>query len=81
MNSTPTIKKSGELKQKAQASIGQAGRVNMKTEVISERPGGTFKLPAAKFHAVPSPSSAKSPMGIDKPSNAQGNIKIPTKII
>ena len=68
----PSIKKPGELKQKAQAPIGQAGRVNMNTEVIRERPGGTFKLPPAKFDAVPSPSRAKSPMGIDKYSNAQG---------
>ena len=56
MDSMPTIKKPGELKQKAQAPIGQAGRVNMNTEVINERPGGTFKLPPAKFDAVPSPS-------------------------
>ena len=47
----------------------------MNTEVISERPGGTFKLPPAKFDAVPSPSRAKSPMGIDKQSDAQGSSK------
>ena len=70
MDSTPIIKKPRELKQKAQAPIGQAGRVNTNTEVISERPGGTFKLPPAKFDAVPSPSRAKSLMGIDKQSNA-----------
>ena len=75
MDSTSTFKKPGELKQKAQVSIGQAGRVNMNTEVISERPGGTFKLPPAKFDAVPSPSRTKSPMGIDKQSNAQGTSK------
>ena len=75
MDSTPTIKKPGELKQKAQASIGQAGRVNTNTEVFSERPGGTFKLPPAKFDAVPSPSRTKSPMGIDKQFNAQGTSK------
>ena len=51
MDSTPTIKKPGQLKQKAQAPIGQAGRVHMNTKVISERPGGTFK---AKFDAVSS---------------------------
>ena len=45
MDSTPTFKKPGELKQKVQAPIGQAGGVNMNIEVISERPGGTFKLP------------------------------------
>ena len=55
MDSTPTFKKPVELKQKAQAPIGQAGRVNTNTDVISEKPGGTFKLPPAKFDAVPSP--------------------------
>ena len=65
MDSMPTIRKPGGLKQKAQAPIGQAGRVHMNTEMITERPGGTFKLPPAKFNAVPSPSRAKSPMGID----------------
>ena len=72
MDSTPTFKKPGELKQKAQAPIGQAGRVN--TQVFNERPGGTFKLPPAKFDAVSS-SRAKSPMVIDKQSNAQGTSK------
>ena len=81
MDSTPTFKKPGELKQKAQAPIGLAGRVNTNTEVISERPRGTFKLPPAKFDAVPSPSRVKSPMGIDKKIQCSGNIKIPTKII
>ena len=33
MDSMPTIKKPGELKQKAQASIGRAGRVNMNRSV------------------------------------------------
>ena len=61
MNSMPTIKKSGQLKQKAQAPIGQARRVHTNTEMISERPEGTFKLPLAKFNAVPSPSRIKSP--------------------
>ena len=75
MDSTPTFKKPRELKQKAQAPIGQSGRVNMNTEVISERPGNTFKLPPAKFDAVPSPSRAKSPMGIDKLSNSLGTSK------
>ena len=50
-------------------------RVNMNTEVFSERPGGTFKLPPAKFDAVPSSSRAKSSMGMDKQSNAQGTSK------
>ena len=75
MDSMPTIKKLVQLKQKAQAPIGQAGRVHTNTEVISERPGGTFKLPPAKFNAVPSPSRTKSPMEIDKQSNAQGSTK------
>ena len=44
MDLKSTIKKPGRLKQKAQVSIGQAGRVHTNT-VISERPGGTFKLP------------------------------------
>ena len=74
MDSMTTIKKPGELKQKAQAPISQAGRVNTNTEVFSERPGSTSKLPPAKFDAVPS-SRAKSPMGIDKLSNVQGTSK------
>ena len=57
MDSMPTFKKPGELKQKA-------GRVNTNTEVFSERPEGTFKLPPAKFDAVLSSLRAKSPMGI-----------------
>ena len=75
MDSSPTIKKPGQLKQKAQTPIGQAGRVHTNTEVISEKPGGTFKLPPAKFNAVPSLSRIKSPVGIDKQSNAQGSTK------
>ena len=66
MDSMPTIKKPGQLKQKAQAPIGQAGTVHMNTKVISERPGGTLKLPPAKFKAVPSQSRTKSPTGINK---------------
>ena len=72
MDSTPTFKKPGELKKKAQAPIGLAGRVNTNSEVFSERPGGTFKLSPAKFDAVPSSSRAKSLMGIDKQSIVQG---------
>ena len=75
MDSMPTFKKPGELKQKAQAPIGLAGRVNTNTEVFSERSGGTFKLPPAKFDTVPSSSKAKSLMGIDEQSNAQGTSK------
>ena len=78
MDSTPTIKKPGQLKQKAQAPIGQAGRVHTNTKVIGERPWGTFKLPPAKFDAVPAPSRTKSPMGMNKCS---GINKIPTKIL
>ena len=74
MDSIPTIKKLGQLKQKAQALIGQDGKIPANTEVISEKPGGTFKLPPA-INAVPSPSRTKSPMGIDKQSNAQGSTK------
>ena len=65
MDSTPTIKKPRQLKPKAQAPIGQAGRVHMNTKVSSERPGGAFKLPPAKFDAVPSVSRRKSPMGMN----------------
>ena len=75
MDSMPTFKKPGELKQKAQAPISLAGRVHRNTEVFSERLGDTFKLPPAKFDAVPSSSRAKSLMGIDKQSNAQGTSK------
>ena len=75
MDSTPTFKKPGELKQKAQALIGLAGRVTTNTEVFSERLGGTFKLPPAKFDVVPSSSRAKSPIRIDKQSNAKGTSK------
>ena len=69
------IRKLGQLKQKAQAPIGQAERVHMNTEVISERPGGTFKLSLARFDAVSSPSITKSPMEINKQSNALGSTK------
>ena len=70
MDSTPTIKRPGYLKQKAQSPSGQ-----MNAKVISDRPGGTFKLPPAKFDAVPSPSRNKSTMGMNKQSNAQGSTK------
>ena len=73
MDSMLAIKKPGQLKQKLQTPIGQSGSVNMNTEVISDRPGGTFKLLPAKLDAVPSPSRTKSPMGIDKQSNARGS--------
>ena len=49
MDSTPTIKKQMQLEQKAQAPVGQAGRIHANTQVNSERPRGTFKLPPAKF--------------------------------
>ena len=45
MDFPPTNKKPGQLKQKAQAPIGQAGRIHTNIKVNSERPGGTFKLP------------------------------------
>ena len=53
IDSTLTIKKPGQLKQKAQAPIGQAGRVHTNTEVISERPRGTFKLPPSQIQCNP----------------------------
>ena len=71
----PTFKKPGGLKQKAQAPIGLAGRVNTNTEVFSEKSGGTFKLTPAKFYTVPSSSRAKSPMGTDEQFNSQGASK------
>ena len=79
MDSTLTIKKLGQLKQKAQAPIGQAGRLHLNTKMNSERPGGTFKLLPAKFDAVPSASRTKSPMGMNK--QCSGINKIPTKIL
>ena len=45
IDSMPTIKKPGQLKQKAQSPIGQAGRVPTNIKVIHERSGGTFELP------------------------------------
>ena len=76
MDSTPTIKKPEQLKQKVQPPP-QLARLEeyIQTEVISERPGSTFKLPPAKFDTVPSPSRTKSPMEINKQSNAQGSTK------
>ena len=74
-DSTPTIKKPEQLKQKALAPFGQAGRVHTNTKVIKERPEGTFKLPPAKFDAVSSPSRTKSPMGMNKQRNSQGSTK------
>ena len=53
MDSTPTIKKFEQIKQQALASIDQAGRIHTNTKVNRERPGGAFKLPPAKFDAVP----------------------------
>ena len=53
MDSTPPIKKLGQLKQKARAPIGLAGRVYMNTEVISESPGGTFKLHPSQIWCSP----------------------------
>ena len=47
----------------------------MNTKVNSERPGGTFKLPPAKFDVVPSASSTKSPIGMNKQCSARGSTK------
>ena len=73
----PTFKKPGEFKQKAQAPIGLAGRVNTNTSVQwkTRRHISTAPPPPANFDAVPSSSRAKLPMGIDKQSNAQGTSK------
>ena len=56
----PQSKSQGNLN-RAQVPIGQAGRVLMNREVISERPRELFKLPPAKFNTVTSPSRTKSP--------------------
>ena len=53
MDSTLTIKNLEQLKQKAQASIGQTGRVYLNTKVNSEKWGSTFKLLPVKFDSVP----------------------------
>ena len=66
MDSIPTIKKLGQLKQKAQAPNGLAGRIHMNTKVNSERPGDTFKLPLTKFNVIFSASKTKLPMGTNK---------------
>ena len=72
----PHSKSQGFLNKKhSPPPIGQAGRVNTNTEVFSERPGGTFKLPPAKFDVAPSSSRAKSPLGIDRQSKCQGTQK------
>ena len=60
-------KSQSSLKQKAQAPIGQAGRVYTNTKVNSKRPGGTFKLPST--------SRTKSPLRMNKYFNAQGSTK------
>ena len=75
MDSMATMKKPRQPKQKAQVPIVQAGRIYMNTKMNSERPGSTFKLSPVKFNAVPSALRTKSPMGIDKQSNAQGLTK------
>ena len=74
-DSTLTIKKPGQLKQKIQAPIGLSGRVHINTKVNCERPGGAFKLPPAKFDAVPLAARTKSPMGMKKQCNAQRSTK------
>ena len=60
MDSMPTIKKPEQLKQKAQAPIGQARRVYTNTEVISERLGGTFKLLPVKVELLLVQSSVQN---------------------
>ena len=73
-NSTSTIKKQEQLIQKAQAPIGQAGRVYDYTKVNSEKPRGAFRLPPAKFNTVAS-ASTKSSKGMNKQCNAEGSTK------
>ncbi len=69
MESTPTIKKLGQLKQKAQAPIGHPGRVYTNAEVISERPGGPSQI-------LCSPFTIKNQVTYgNKQSNAQGSTK------
>ena len=43
----------------------------MNTKVNNERPGTVFKLPSTKFHSIPSTSRTKSPVRMNKQSNAQ----------
>ena len=45
MNSTPTNKKLGQLKQKAQASIGQVGRIHMNTKVKDQEAQLSYPQP------------------------------------
>ena len=59
MDSALTIKKPEQLKQKAQAPIGQVGRVHTNAKVSNQRPGDAFKLSPAKFDGVPLASRAK----------------------
>ena len=57
--------KAEQLKQKSQAPISQAAKVQMNTKVNKEIPGRTLKMP----------SRAKSPIRI-KQCNAQGSTKL-----
>ena len=57
-----------QLKQKSQAPIRQAAKIQMNTKVNKERLGSTFKMP----------SRIKSPIRT-KQCNAQGSYKNPTK--
>ena len=69
MDSMPTIKKPGQLKQKAQAPIGQAGRVHTNAKVISERPGDLSQI-------LCSPFTIKNQVTYgNKQSNAQGSTR------
>ena len=54
-----------QLKQKSQAPIGQAAKMQMNTKANKERPGSTSKIP----------STTKSPIRT-KQSNAQGSTKL-----
>ena len=70
-DSTLTIKRPGQLKQKTQALIGQVGKVHMNRERLRD----AFRLPLAKFDAVSSASRKKSLIGMNKWCNAQGSTK------
>ena len=75
MDSTPTIKKAEQLKQKPQAPIGQAKKMLINTKVNNERPAGAFRLLSTKFDTVSLTSGTKSPVRMNKQCNTQGSTK------
>ena len=60
-----------QLKQKSQAPIFQAWKIQLN----NERPGSAFKMPSTNFHTTPLTSRTKSPIRINKQCNAQGSTK------